>query len=151
MRKIEKQIIDVIRYNRIGSSFGTLRLSCRDAVSKDDDGWIHILLHGVAIAKISPYRGLMRINLQGYGTPTTLSRIRAFLEYFAEEGFVLTRDSKLTYEDIKGWKPHTRGEPLLLSPCGQRVYIRNTEFLLRDKRILFWNDGFWEEVPIVQK
>lgn len=149
MRKIEKQIIDIIRYDRIGSSFGVLKLSCRDAVIKDDDGWIHILLHDVDIAKISPYRGLMRINLQGYGTPTTLSRIRALLEYFAEEGFVLTRDPKLTYEDTKGWRPHTRGEPLLLSPCGQRVYIRKTEVLVRDKRILFWRDNYWEEFPFV--
>ena len=153
MRKIEKQIIDVIRYDRIGSSFGTLRLSCRDAVSKDDDGWFHVILHDTDICKISPYCGLMRINLQGFGTPTTMSRIRALLSYFAEDGFTLTRDPKQRYDEWSEWRQCdvSRGEPLLLSPSGQQAHIRDVEVLVANDKIQYWNSDydFWEDYPAV--
>jgi hypothetical protein len=92
----------------------------------------------------------MRINLHGYGTPTTMSRIRALLSYFAEDGFVLTRDPKQTFEDIRGRKPHTRGEPLLLSPSGQRAYIRDVEVLLTGYNVQYWDNEhkIWDNYPI---
>ena len=151
MRKIEKQIIDVIRYGRI-QNFGTLRLSCRDAVTRDDGGWYHIILHDTDIAQISPWQGLMRINMHGYGTPTTMSRIRALLSYFADGGFVLTRDPKHRYDEYSEWsgKYTSRGEPLLCSPSGQQAHIRDVEVLLTSDRIQYWDDQhkIWDDYPV---
>ena len=150
MRKIEKRIIDVIRCDLIGSHFGTLRLSCRDAVCKDDDGYFHVILHETDICKISPYSGLMRINLHGFGTPTTMSRIRALLEAF-QDGFTLTRDPHHKYYEWSEWKQCdvSRSEPLLISPCGQRALIRDTEVLVFSDRIQHWDAdyNFWEDYP----
>lgn len=151
MRKIEKQIIDVIRYGRI-QNFGTLRLSCRDAVTRDDDGNWHILFHGTDIVQISPYQSVMRINMHGFGTPTTMSRIRALLGYFAEDGFVLTRDQKHRYDEYSDWsgKYTSRGEPLLLSPCGQQAHIRDVEVLLTSDRLQYWDNQTktWTDYPV---
>lgn len=151
MRKIEKQIIDVIRYERI-QNFGTLRLSCRDAVTRDDGGWYHIILHDTDIAQIQPWAGRMRINMHGFGTQTTMSRIRALLSYFAEDGFVLTRDPKCQYTEYSEWSGNykSRGEPLLLSPSGQRAYIRDVEVLLTDTKIQYWDNEhkIWDDYPV---
>lgn len=148
MRKIEKQIIDVIRDGDMGIC--RKRLSCRDEIVRDDDGWYHVILHGTDICKISPWCGKMRITLHGFGTPTTMSRICALLEAF-QDGFTLTRDPRHRYDEwsIRQQRDISRGEPLLFSASGQRAHIRDTEVLVFSDRIQYWDNehNFWEDYP----
>lgn len=148
MRKIEKRIINIIRDGSMGIC--RKRLSCRDEIVRDDDGWYHIILHGTDICRISPWCGKMRITMHGYGTPTTMSRIRALLEAF-QDGFTLTRDYLHRYAEWSEWSQCdiSRGEPLLFSASGQRAHIRDTEVLVFSDRIQYWNNdsNFWEDYP----
>ena len=148
MRKIEKQIVDIIRDGNMGIC--RKRLSSRDEIVRDDDGWFHVILHETDICKISPWCGKMRITMHGFGTPTTMSRIRALLEAF-QDGFTLTRDDRQRYDEwsTRQQRDISRGEPLLLSASGQRAYIRDTEVLVFSDRIQYWDDShkFWEDYP----
>lgn len=150
MRKIEKQIIDIICDGTL--YIGEKRLSPRDRIVRDDDGGYHVFLHDTEIALVEPWSRRMRINLHGFGTPTTMSRIRAILEGFHSD-FYLTRDPKQRYDEWSEWRQCdvSRGEPLLLSPSGQQAHIRNVEVLITNDKIQYWNSDydFWEDYPAV--
>lgn len=150
MRKIEKQIVDIICGGTL--YIGEKRLSSRDRIVRDDDGRYHVFLHDTEIALVMPWSRKMRITMHGYGTPTTMSRIRALLEGFHSD-FYLTRDPKQRYDEYSEWtgKYKSRGEPLLISPAGQMAHIRDTEVLVLSDKVKFWDTKhlIWEDYPAV--
>lgn len=97
MRKIEAQLIEAIRQNREWSSGNTTFA-----------GGL-VLLHGHVIAKKDG--NLWQINLQGWNTATTRSRLTAILREFCIESCgVITKKGKVFVQMRNGYADEISSE-----------------------------------------
>lgn len=97
MRKIEAQLIEAIRQNREWSSGNTTFA-----------GGL-VLLHGHVIAKKDGNAWL--INLQGYNTTTTRSRLTAILSEFSSDACgVFTKKGKVYLKMRNGYSDEISSE-----------------------------------------